>query len=403
MPTPLFALIVLSGAALYFMTPEERTRLARWAVGALKKGVHDVAHPATPTDPFSELLRTRTRWVVVTPLLVVLQVVTFVMMAAAPGSMGDPATAIEWGANYAPRTTNSEWSRLIVSTFVHGGLLHLLANVAGLVPVGMLLERAVGRVAFAAVYLGAGVFASLVSLWTMPPTSVSLGASGAVSGIYGLLLASLIWSLVQRPLVPVPLMAVKRIAAGAVPFLLFNAFTDHLTQGAELAGFGTGVVGGLLIARGVATEKPRLGRVAMLTAATASIAIAVALPLRGVTDFRPQIAQIGAIEAQTTTAYDAAVAEFKLGRLPAKRLAQVIDRTILPELRSLKKRLAEVKGVPREQAPLVEAADTYLALREQSWRRRAEGLLRSNLGMLREAERTERAALEAFHKLQPWL
>ena len=79
----------------------------------------------------------------------------------------------------------------------------------------------------------------------------------------------------------------------------------------------------------------------------------------------------------------------------------MIDRTILPDLQSLQKKLAALRGVPREQAPLVEAANAYIRLREQSWRRRAEGLLRSNLGMLREAERTERAALEAFQKIQP--
>ena len=400
MPTPLFALIVLSGAALYFMTPEERTRLARSVAGALRTGAHAVMHPAKPGDPFGELLRTRTRWVVVTPLLVVLHVLTFALMVAAPGSVSDPATAIEWGANFAPRTTNNEWSRLILSTFVHGGLLHLMATVAGLLPVGLILERAIGRVTFAAVYLGAGVFASLVSLWTMPPTSVTYGASGAVFGIYGLLLASLIWTIVQRPPVPIPLMAVKRVAAAAVPFLLYNAMTDHLGRGPELTGFATGLVSGLLMARGVTVEKPRLSRAAVLTAATAAIAIAAAVPLRGVTDFRPQIAHIASVEEKTAIAYDVAVAEFKLGRLPAKRLAQVIERSILPELHGVKKRLSEIKGVPREQTPLVEAADAYLRLREQSWRRRAEGLLRANLTMLREAERTERAALEAFQKLQ---
>ena len=401
MSTPLFALVVLAGAALYFMTPDERTRLARAVLGALRSGAHGIAHPTVPTDPFSEMLRTRTRWVVVTPLLVVMHVVAFTLMAAAPGSVSDPATAIAWGANFAPRTTNNEWSRLILSTFLHANLLHLAATIAGLLPLGLILERAIGRVTFAAIYLGAGVCASLVSLWTLPPTSITSGASGAVFGIYGLLLAALIWTFVQRPPVPVPLMVVKRIAAAAVPFLLYNLFTDHLGRGAELAGLATGFAGGLLIARGVTTEKPRLGRAAILTAATAALAIAAAVPLRGITDFRPQIAHIAAVEERTTTAYDVAVAEFKLGRLPAKRLAQMIDRTILPELQGVKKRLSELKGVPREQTPLVEAADAYLKLREQSWRRRAEGLLRANLTILRDAERTERAALAAFQKLQP--
>ena len=401
MPTPLFALLVLAGAALYFMTPAERTRLLHASIAALKNAAHAAAHPARRDDPFFELLRARTRWAVATPLLVALHVVAFVQMILGPGAIGDPQAAVEWGANFAPRTTNNEWERLIVSTFVHGGVLHLLATIAGLLPLGLVLERIVGRVTFAAIYLSAGLAGSLVSLWMTAPTSVTYGPSAAVFGLYGLLLASLMWAFFERPPVPIPLTLVKRVAAAAAPFFLYSALTDHLGRDAELAGFGTGLIGGLLIARGVTREKPALTRAAVFTAATAALAIAAALPLRGIIDFRPHIAQIAAVEERTTSAYDAAVSEFRLGRLPAKRLAQVIDRTILPDLQSLQKKLAALRGVPREQAPLVEAANAYIRLREQSWRRRAEGLLRSNLGMLREAERTERAALEAFQKIQP--
>jgi membrane associated rhomboid family serine protease len=401
MPTWLFALLVLSGAALYFMTPEERTRLAGRVVGAIRTAVHAARHPSDAGDPFGELLRARTRWTIVTPLLVALHVISFTLMAMGPGAFGDPETAVHWGANFAPRTTNGEWARLIVSTFVHGGMLHLMATIAGLVPLGLILERAVGGVTFAVIYLSAGLLASLVSLWTMSPTSVTYGPSGAIFGVYGLLLASLIWAIVQRPPVGIPLTMVQRVAATAVPFVLYNLLTDHLPRGPEMAGFGTGLIGGLLIARGVTREKPALRRAAMLAAATGVMAIGAAIPLRGIIDFRPHIAHIAAVEQRTAGVYDTAVGEFKLGRMPAKRLAQVIEKTILPDLQRVRERLNDLRGVPREQAPLVEAAQTYFKLREQSWRRRAEGLLRANLVMLREAERTELAALEAFQKIQP--
>ena len=401
MSTQLFALIVLAGAGLYFMTPEERTRLARTVLSAVMTAVRAVTHPSDSGEPFHELLRTRTRWAIVTPLLVMAHVVVFTMMVLDPGAIGDPQTTIEWGANFAPRTTNGEWQRLIGSTFVHGGLLHLLATIAGLFSVGLVLERAVGRLAFAATYLAAGVIASLVSLWATSPTSVSYGASGAVFGIYGLLLASVVSGIVHRPPVRIPLTTVKRVGGAAVAFFLYNVFTDHLGTPPELVGLGTGLVSGLVIARGVTREKPAVRRAAVFAAATAVIAIAAAVPLRGIIDFRPQIAHITAVEQRTAVAYDAAVGEFKLGRMPAKRLAQLIDRTILPDLQGVRSKLTSLRGVPREQRPLVEAAEAYFKLREQSWRRRTEGLLRSNINMLREAERTERAALEAFQKLQP--
>ena len=399
MPTPLFALLVLSGAALYFMTPDERRRLARAILSALERAAYAITHPSAATDPFSVLLHERTRWVVVTPLLAAAHVAIFVAMVNAPGAIGDPQAAIEWGANYAPRTTNDEWQRLLLSTFLHAGPLHLIATIAGLVPLGLLLERILGRVTFAAVYCGAGLLASVVSLWTTTPTSVTYGPSGAVFGIYGLLLATMIWGVIERPPVPVPLTAIKRVGVAAVPFLLYSAVTDVLGPAAELTGLATGVVSGLVLARGVTRQKPVLTRAAVLAATAAALAMAAALPLRGITDFRTHLAQIAAVEERTASSYDAAVSEFRLGRVPAKRLAQLIDRTILPDLQALRKRLGEVRGVPRQQAPLVDAANRYLQLREQSWRRRAEGLLRSNLKILQEAERAERAALEAYNRI----
>ena len=64
-------------------------------------------------------------------------------------------------------------------------------------------------------------------------------------------------------------------------------------------------------------------------------------------------------------------------------------------------RVAGLRGVPREQVPLAAAAKEYFQLREASWRRRAEGLVKSNTNILREAEQKERAAMDAFRKMMP--
>ena len=64
-------------------------------------------------------------------------------------------------------------------------------------------------------------------------------------------------------------------------------------------------------------------------------------------------------------------------------------------------RVAALRGVPQEQVPLATAAREYFKLREASWRRRAEGLVKSNTKILRDAEQTERAAMDAFRKMIP--
>ena len=73
-------------------------------------------------------------------------------------------TLVGWGGNVGVRTTNGEWWRLATAMFVHSGMFHLLVNTAALVQLGLILERLVGRLTFAAVYVAAGIFAGLASL-----------------------------------------------------------------------------------------------------------------------------------------------------------------------------------------------------------------------------------------------
>jgi len=399
MATAVFALVLLACAALYFMSAQERAQLAQRAVAALREAIRTAREKSD--DPFDEMLRARTGRLVVTPLLVALNTIVFIGMLFGSGAMYDPQTLIGWGVNYAPRTTNAEWWRLAGSMFVHGNIFHFATTMAALVSLGVLLERAVGRIAFAAIYLAAGLLTSVVSLWTTSPTSVSFGSSGAVFGIYGLLLASLVWAIVKRPEVGIPLIVVKRLAAAAVPFFLYNLAADNLGTTSELAGFGAGFAGGLLVARGVGREKPAALRAAWVIAAASVIVVMAAAPFRGTIDFTPEIARIAAVEERTADAYDTALANYHVGRIRAKELIQVIERTILPELQAVHARVAALRGVPQEQVPLAAAAREYFKLREASWRRRAEGLVKSNTKILRDAEQTERAAMDAFRKMIP--
>jgi len=61
-------------------------------------------------------------------------------------------------------------------------------------------------------------------------------------------------------------------------------------------------------------------------------------------------------------------------RITAEALAQLIDRTIVPELHAAEARLKELDRVPHEHQPLVAGAEEYFRLRDASWRLRVEGL-----------------------------
>src|SRR5438309_4708292 len=168
----IFFLSVVFAFVFYRMTPEERARVLQAALASIRQ-LKDAAargrsRGRAECEPFRDALRARTPWALVTPTLVALNVAIFVFMLFGAGALSDPATLVGWGANFAPRTTNGEWWRLVTSMFVHSGMLHLLVNVAALVSIGRILERLVGRWTFAAVYLAAGVFASLVNLSIYP-------------------------------------------------------------------------------------------------------------------------------------------------------------------------------------------------------------------------------------------
>jgi rhomboid protease GluP len=390
-------LLVIGGFALYVMTPAERIRLIQKAVPALLLAKNTAIEIHTARDPFFDALRERTPWPVVTPAIVLLNLFVFVRMLFGDGSLSDPDTLLAWGASFGPRTTNGEWWRLGTSLFVHAGPLHLLTDMAGLAIAGLMLERLVGHFAFATVYLGAGIFASLASL-SADPMAVTSGSAGAIFGLYGLLLASAGWGALKRALT-IPMLAIKQMAPGMAIFLLYTLVTGRL-DAAAVNGLVMGSISGLVLAWGVSERKTPAIRSAAAMAATLVIVIAAAVPLRGFTDVKPELARVLAVEDRTTQLYDKAVKQFQLGSIDAEALARVIDTSVLPELLAVSTRLKSIERVPSELKGLVTKAEEYLRVRAESWRLRADGLRKHEMPMVQRSDRTARAALDAYDAIK---
>ena len=130
--------------------------------------------------------------VTVTFSLIGLNVLVFVIMVfAGLGFISfDGRDLLAWGADYRPKTANGEWWRLFTSMFLHGGLVHLFGNMYGLIFAGIFLEPLLGKLKYASAYLICGLVSSLASIWWHPAT-ISIGASGAIFGLYGVLAALL--------------------------------------------------------------------------------------------------------------------------------------------------------------------------------------------------------------------
>jgi rhomboid family protein len=276
---------------------------------------------------------------------------------------------------------------------VHNGMFQLLIMIVGLAPFGLILERLVGPLAFSAAYLSSGVLASVLSL-ALHPLDVSGGASGAVFGIYGLFVASMIWSRRSDSTVVIPLATLKKISPAAAVFIVYNMVGGGLDIAAELAALLVGLVYGAVLARGVGDRKPAARRVGGAVAAAMVIAAVSVVPLRGLDDVRPEVDRLITIEDRTASAYESGLGRFRKRRMSAAELAQLVDQAIIPELQLADARLRALDRVPPEHRALMAAADKYLQLREESWRVRAEGLRRMHMVTLPVAGGSERAAEE---------
>src|SRR4051812_39545582 len=100
-----------------------------------------------PVAAFHGHLRTLTPRAWVTPLLIFLNVAVFVAMTVVDKQPWSPGTAVllRWGGNLGARTTGGQWWRLFTCMFLHGGVVHLAANMIVLWTTGPLVERMLGN------------------------------------------------------------------------------------------------------------------------------------------------------------------------------------------------------------------------------------------------------------------
>jgi rhomboid protease GluP len=176
---------------------------------------------------------------IVTWLLIASNVIVWLLMEINGGSEHS-RTLIIFGAKVNALINDGEWWRLVTSMFLHIGIIHLAVNCFSLYNVGSLLERFIGSVRFAVIYLLAGICGSLASYWFSPLT-ISAGASGAIFGLLG---AVGVFFFLHRKLFGA---AANRLLTNIAVVALLN-----LSLGASLSGIDNyahlgGLMGGLAV------------------------------------------------------------------------------------------------------------------------------------------------------------
>lgn len=322
-------------------------------------------------------LRALTPRAVGTWAIIAANVLVFVAMVAWGVHFMSPTSQnlIDWGANYGPKISAGQWWRLFAAMFLHVGVLHIAMNMWGLWNIGAFIERALGTTTFLVIYLLSGWTGSVVSV-LMKPMTVSAGASGAIFGVFGVMLA-----FVLRPRRSVPVAALRALRSSTFFFLAINLWLGLKTPGIDLAAHMGGLVCGFLLGAVLGHElTPEARRAAhrrtLVAGAVTAMALAVAtMALKGrVPDVHAQLDRFQTVEGEVVEKYNEASQKAVKGEISDDEFAGLIERDILVPWRALHVDPATLRNVPRELRQLVRDIEEYRKAREQGWELMVRGL-----------------------------
>ncbi|MDP4269241.1 MAG: rhomboid family intramembrane serine protease [Bacteroidota bacterium] len=180
----------------------------------------------------------------ITPILMYVNVFIFILMVINGcgfiSFQGDDL--VTWGANYGPYVADGEAWRILTCMFLHGGVMHLLMNMYSLFFVGILLEPFVGKWKYLSIYIGTGIISGIASVWWHDAT-VSVGASGAIFGLYGLFLSLMLLNVLPKQFSKAFLSSILIF----VGFNLFMGLAGGIDNAAHIGGLLSGALVGLFI------------------------------------------------------------------------------------------------------------------------------------------------------------
>lgn len=150
-------------------------------------------------------------------------------------------TLIQMGAKINILINRGEIYRLITSTFLHGGIMHILFNMSALNIIGKEVEYIYGSKKYILIYILSALSGSLFS-YLFNPNSVSVGASGAIFGLLG---AMLVFGLKEKN--KIGKQYVKNILETLAINVIIGITISNIDNYAHLGGLIMGAISALIL------------------------------------------------------------------------------------------------------------------------------------------------------------
>jgi rhomboid protease GluP len=179
----------------------------------------------------------------ITTVLVGMNVAVYAVMALTGVSPVSPTSVqlLRWGANWGPLSLGAEPWRMLASNYVHAGIIHIALNMWCLWNLGFLAERVFDPWTYVMIYTASGLAGSLGSLW-WHPMAVGVGASGAIFGLAGALIAAL-----YLGHLPISRPAIKGTLRSLLSFAGYNLFFGAVATGIDNSAHIGGLLAGLAL------------------------------------------------------------------------------------------------------------------------------------------------------------
>lgn len=134
------------------------------------------------------------------------------------------------------KNLNGEYYRLITAAFTHYNILHLFFNMYALYVIGSQIESFFGKKKYLIIYILSSIFSGLMSITFMADNGASIGASGAIFGLFGSLLY---FGYHYR------LYLGNVMRSQVIPLIIFNLFIGFVFSGIDNFAHIGGLIGGL--------------------------------------------------------------------------------------------------------------------------------------------------------------